>query len=250
MEQYKGDFIDFLLDAEALKIGRFKLKSGRISPYFINTGDLSDGKSLSELGLYYAAGINDALVSGDLPDFDLVFGPAYKGIPLASTTAISLFRDYGINRGYAFDRKEAKEHGEGTGEECKEPVELKGMDLQKIKIVGRRIQNGMGVLLLDDVLTTGKTKNDAIELLDNCATDLKYQGLFISGNRQEVGASGKSAVEEFESATGIKVYSVVDLVEIVNHLTETEKVTPEKRAEFLAYVERYGTEEAKDALLV
>jgi len=237
MEDYKEIFIDFLLKKEALKIGEFKLKSGRMSPYFINTGMFDDGFGIRELGNSYADKIADKFKP---EEFDIIFGPAYKGIPLAVATAISLSRDFGINKGYAFNRKEPKGHGEATKE-----------DRQKNWLVGSEIKEGSKILMLDDVVTTGGTKYEAINLLNSVADYLKYPGLVIAVDRQEVGGTEKSqlsAVEEFQRNTGIAVEPIVTISEIMEHLWGNRKITEDNRRRLESYLIEYGTEEAKRRL--
>jgi len=240
MEIYKRDFIDFLLDKEALKIGEFKLKSGRISPYFINTGMFDDGKSIGSLGYYYAAKIADRFKE----DFDIIFGPAYKGIPLSVTTTIALSKDFGINKGYAFNRKESKGHGEATKQ-----------DIQKNWIVGHKIENNDRILIIDDVFTTGGTKYESIDLLNRVADNLEYPGLIIAVDRQELGG-GKSldsltkisAIEDFEKKTRIPVDSIVDISEIIDYLWDAQKISASDKQRLEDYLRTYGTEEAKGGL--
>ena len=222
MEEYKQKFIDFLLDKEALKIGEFTLKSGMISPYFVNTGMFDDGESIGKLGYFYAAKIADKF--GE--EFDIVFGPAYKGIPLSVTTTIALNRDFGINKGYSFNRKEPKGHGEATK--------------QKNWIVGHKIEDGSRILMIDDVFTTGGTKYESIDLLNSVADNLHYVGLIIAVDREEVGEDGKSAIKQFEEKTGIPVDSIVSISEIINYLWDAKKITASDKQRLEEYLRKYG----------
>lgn len=230
MEAYKREFIDFLLEKEVLKIGEFTLKSGRKSPYFINTGVVDDGKSIGNLGYFYAAKIMDRFNG----EFDIVFGPAYKGIPLAIATTIALTREFRSNKGYAFDRKEPKGHGEATN--------------QKNLIVGHEIENNSRVLIIDDVFTTGSTKYDSIRLLNDVADNLQYIGLVIAVDREEIGEDGKNAIKEFEEKTGIPVESIVTIREIIAYVEDTKRISKKEIHLFKEYLRKYGTREAKDAL--
>ena len=235
MEEYKQKFIEFLLDKEALKIGEFKLKSGRISPYFVNTGMFDDGESIGKLGYFYAAKIADKF---DSEEFDIIFGPAYKGIPLSVTTTISLSSDFGINKGYSFNRKEPKSHGEATKH-----------DRQKNWIVGHKIEDGSKILIIDDVFTTGGTKYEAIDLLNSIADNLHYIGLIIAVDREEVGEDGKSAIKQFEEKTGIPVDSIVSISEIINYLWDAKKITASDKQRLEEYLKKYGIEEVKRRLI-
>ncbi len=241
MEAYQKQFIEFLLETGALKLSSetedFSLKSGRRSPWFVNLGDFSDGVSARELGRAYAGRIQALL-----PDLSgtLLFGPAYKGIPLAVATSIAL-GEAGKAIGFAFDRKEVKAHGEATG-----------ADLQKQMIVGSKIPDGTKIVILDDVLTTGATKNDALELLGKVAKNLQYPGLVIGVDRQEVGIDGVSAVQKFAEQNKIPVVSIVNAVEVFQYLKELSKekayVDPRALERISNYLRVYGTSQARKEL--
>lgn len=232
MEQYKKDFIDFLLSTNSLKIGEdFTLKSKRLSPYFINVGDFNEGSSIDMLGQAYASA-----VQGLGQEVDILFGPAYKGIPLAVTTSIALSKK-GRKVGFAFDRKEAKDHGEVTNK----------ADLQKAMIVGKKIQNGSRIILLDDVFTTGDTKYETVELLGKLADNLQYPALVIAVDRQEVGIDGKSAIDEFTQKTGIPIASIVSTSEIYQHLKTKQDLNQKDVERIATYLRVYGTEIARKA---
>jgi len=238
MQAYKQNFVDFLLKKEALKIGEFKLKSGRMSPYFINTGMFDDGKSIGDLGHFYAAKIADRFKS---EEFDIVFGPAYKGIPLAVETAAALSKDFNINKGYTFNRGEPKDHGEGTEK-----------DIQKNWLVGHKISDGDRILILDDVITTGTTKYDAIDLLNKVAKNIQYVGLVIAVDRQEVAGfeeSQLSAAEEFQKKTGMGVEPIVTINEIIEHLWDHKdkisQISLNEKHRLESYIKEFGTEEAR-----
>jgi orotate phosphoribosyltransferase len=225
MEEYKQEFIKFLLETGALKFGEFTLKSGRISPYFINTGMFDDGKSIAKLGYFYASKIKECV--GE--DFDILFGPSYKGIPLALTTSIALASNFNINRGYTFDRKEAKEHGD------------------KGALVGHKIDDGNRIVILDDVFTTGKTKEDTVSLLKGIAS-AKFKCVVIAVDRQETVADGKSAIKEFEKKYNIPVESIVTISEIKDFLHNKEingkvYIDDEIKEKLDNYAAQYGVKE-------
>jgi len=233
MDKYKQSFIDFLLETKSLKVGAdFTLKSKRLSPYFINVGDFNEGETISRLGQAYATAIEN---SGK--EVDILFGPAYKGIPLALATSIALASN-GRNVGFAFDRKEEKDHGEVTNK----------ADLQKAILVGKNISNGAKVIILDDVFTTGNTKYEAIDLINKLAENVDYTAVVIAVNRQEVGINGVSAIDEFTAKTGIPVPSIVKITDIYNHLKTKSNLNQKDVERIATYLRVYGTKEARDAL--
>ncbi|MBU4484232.1 orotate phosphoribosyltransferase [bacterium] len=227
MEQYKKDFIDFLLAKNALRIGDFTLKSGRKSPYFINTGMFDDGESIGRLGYFYAAKINDQFKTND---YDLIFGPAYKGIPLSVATSVALSKDFKINKGYLFDRKVPKDHGEGTAK-----------DIQKNWIVGSKIEDSSRLIMIDDVFTTGGTKYDTIELLKKISDSAKFVGLIIAVDRMETGVDGKNAIAEFTAKTSIPVHAIVTIREIIDYLGNSKKITESDKQRLEDYLTQYRT---------
>ena len=230
MEKYKEDFADFLLSNEALKTdGPFKLKSGRESPYFVNTGVLADGKGIGTLGYFYASNINSSF---DKEDYDVLFGPAYKGIPLVVTTAVSLVEVFDTSKRFLFDRKVPKKHGEATTTE----------EFSKNWLIGN-IKDGDRVLIVDDVFTTGKTKYDSIELLNKCAKNLKFVGMVISVDRQEVDEGKTSAIEDFVKKTDIPVEPIINIAEIIECLGD--RLSNSDRGNMAEYLKKYGTLEAK-----
>lgn len=190
---YKQQFIKFMVDNGVLKFGEFTLKSGRKAPYFINTGNYKTGAQLSKLGDYYAQCIVDNGVEAQT-----LVGPAYKGIPLAVTTAISLFNKFGKDLNYCFDRKEVKDHGEG------------GL------FVGKQLTGGEKVILIEDVMTSGKALREMLPKLKQTA-DIEIVGMIISVDRMERGLeSNLSAVQEVYREFGVKVYPIVTMADIIN----------------------------------
>ena len=194
MQKYKEEFIEFLVEKNALKFGEFTLKSGRKSPYFINTGMFKDGKGISKLALYYAKAIQENFGK----EFDVLFGPAYKGIPLSVATSIKL-AELEVNKGYAFNRKESKDHGE------------------KGDIIGTELNENSRVLIIDDVITAGTAVRETLDLL-KAEGNPKIIGIIISVNRKEKGTEKKSAIQELEETLKIKIVSVIDFDDIVKHL--------------------------------
>ena len=198
MEQYKQEFIEFMVDCDVLKFGEFTLKSGRKSPFFMNAGAYVTGSQLKKLGEYYAKAIHDKY--GD--DFDVLFGPAYKGIPLATSVSGALARNYGIDKPFFFNRKEAKDHGEGGS------------------IVGYKPQDGDRVIIIEDVITAGTAIRETMPVLKSCA-DVKVTDMFISVNRCEIGQNpGKTAVMEVGEEFGIKVHALVTVQDIREYLAD------------------------------
>ena len=190
---YKQQFIKFMVENGVLKFGEFTLKSGRKAPYFINTGNYKSGAQLSKLGEYYAQCIADNGIKADT-----LVGPAYKGIPLAVTTAVSLYNKHGIDLDYCFDRKEVKDHGEG------------GL------FVGKQLSNGEKVIIIEDVMTSGKALRELLPKL-KASADVEIAGMVISVDRMERGLeSNLSAVQEVYKEFGVKVYSIVTMADIID----------------------------------
>jgi len=191
MKTYKRNFLELAMQLGVLKFGKFTLKSGRKSPYFFNAGLFNTGQAASNLGQYYANAIVDSGI-----EFDVIFGPAYKGIPIATLSAAALAEHHQINKPFSYNRKEQKEHGEGG------------------VIVGAPL-NGK-VLIIDDVITAGTAVKEAFNLIKK--SNAKIAGLVISLDRQEIGESGKSAVQELEDNFDIPVVSIAkldDLIELI-----------------------------------
>ena len=209
MEQYQKDFVDFTLETGVLKFGEFTLKSGRISPYFFNAGLFNTGSHLSQLGVFYAKAIEASGL-----EFDVLFGPAYKGIPLATATAIALNDSLGRNIPYSFNRKEAKDHGEGGS------------------IVGHPLDGD--ILIIDDVITAGTAIREAQDIIT--ANGAKTKGVIVALDRQEKGNGKLSAIQEVEEIFGITVLSIINLSHIVDYLKDS------KNKETLQSIEDYRAE--------
>jgi orotate phosphoribosyltransferase len=224
---YKKDFVAFLIRSEALLFGEFTLKSGRISPYLVNTGKFDTGGKIGTLGGYYASCIVDLMDKGLIPkDIDVVFGPAYKGIPLAVATSIALSEKFDLDVGYSFNRKEDKDHGEGGN------------------LVGRKLKDGDKVLILDDVITAGTAIREVLPIVKNAA-DIEIVGMVFSVDRMERGRSEKSAVAEVREHLGVGVFPIVTVLDIVDSLeggaaTVATGSQRETIAAMRTYLEAYG----------
>ena len=193
MQDYKKEFIEFAIARNVLRFGEFTLKSGRVSPYFFNAGLFNTGGDLAKLGRFYAAALQAANV-----DFDVLFGPAYKGIPIATTTAVALANDHNRDVPYCFNRKEAKTHGEGGN------------------LVGSPLQGN--IMLVDDVITAGTAIRESMQLIEQ--HDANLAGVLIALDRQEKGQGELSAIQEVERDFGTKVISIVSLADVVDYLAE------------------------------
>ncbi len=212
----KKEFIEFMMSADVLRFGEFKTKSGRLSPYFVNTGNYRTGKQIDTLGKFYAQCIKEAC--GD--DFTAMFGPAYKGIPLATAAAGALAREYGIDKPYFFNRKEAKDHGEGGS------------------LVGYQPKDGDKIIIIEDVITAGTAVRETVPILMNAAK-VTVNDMFISVNRCEVGQNaGKTAVMEVKEEFGIDVHAIVTVKDIREYLAG-EGTYGEMLKKMDAYMEQY-----------
>ena len=227
MQDYQRRFVDFLVERGAFRLGQFTLKSGRVSPTFVNTGLVDDGMGLLRLGEAYAGRLLDA-VGAD--GFDAVFGPAYKGVPLAVATAIAL-AGRGVVKPYLFDRKERKTHGEEASAKA---------DAASL-LVGHRPAPGSRLALVDDVLTTGATKYEAVTLLRSLVEGARFPALVIAVDRQETGPDGRGACDAFAADTGIPVAPVVTMTEVLSHLDATGRLPAADRVRCVDYLARYGT---------
>lgn len=197
----KKKFIEFMIKSDVLRFGEFKTKSGRLTPYFVNTGNYKTGKQISILGKFYAKLIKDTC--GD--NFDCMFGPAYKGIPLVTTTAVSLATEHNIDKPYFFNRKEIKDHGEGGN------------------LVGYQPKDNDNIIIIEDVITAGTAIRETMPILKNSA-NVNVTHMFISVNRCEVGnVEGKTAIMEVSDEFGIKVHSIISVKDIYEYLKEQQK---------------------------
>lgn len=223
MEQYKQEFIEFMVESDVLKFGEFTLKSGRKSPFFMNAGAYVTGTQLRKLGEYYAKAIHDTYGL----DFDVLFGPAYKGIPLSVAAAIAFSELYGKDIRYCSNRKEAKDHGD-TG-----------------ILLGSKLKDGDRVVIIEDVTTSGKSIEETFPVI-KAQADVKVRGLMVSLNRMEVGKGGKiSALDEIKELYGFDANAIVTMEEVVEYLYNREcqgKVVIDRtlKAAIGAYYEQYG----------
>ncbi|PFG45521.1 orotate phosphoribosyltransferase [Vibrio sp. ES.051] len=193
MKAYQREFIEFALEKEVLKFGEFTLKSGRKSPYFFNAGLFNTGRDLARLGRFYAAALADSGI-----EFDVLFGPAYKGIPIATTTAVALADHHDLDTPYCFNRKEAKNHGEGGN------------------LVGSALEGR--IMLVDDVITAGTAIRESMEIIQASGADLA--GVLVAIDREEKGKGELSAIQEVERDFGCAVISIVSLGDLVTYLAE------------------------------
>ncbi|EDQ00578.1 orotate phosphoribosyltransferase [Shewanella benthica] len=212
MKAYQREFIEFAIERKVLIFGEFTLKSGRISPYFFNAGLFNTGRDLARLGRFYATALVDSGI-----EHDLLFGPAYKGIPIATTTAVALYEHHDIDIPYCFNRKEKKQHGEGGS--------LVGSELK-----GR-------VMLVDDVITAGTAIRESMEIIQ--AHDASLAGVLIALDRQEKGKGELSAIQEVERDFGCEIISIIKLGDLINYLSEKSGMEAQL-ASVSAYRDKYG----------
>lgn len=222
MQAHQREFVDLMLECDVLRFGEFTTKSGRKTPYFIDTGRFRTGSQLARLARFYAQAIDARLGDG----FDLLFGPAYKGIPLCAAVAVALWERHARDVGYCYNRKEAKDHGEGG------------------RLVGQVPRNGDRVLVVEDVITAGTSVRETLPLL-RAAADVRVVGLVVSVDRMERGASGRSALSEMHDEFGLHAFAVVTIDEILAYLrgrTLGGRVVLDEtlHARCLAYRAEYG----------
>lgn len=218
---YKEQFIEFLVTQGGLLFGDFTLKSGRKCPYFLNIGKFNTGSAITKLGQFYAQALRENAI-----DFDIVFGPAYKGIPLSVATAMMYSQEFNQNVGFSFNRKEVKDHGEG------------GL------IVGASLQPDSKVVIVDDVMTAGTALRESLDILKNSGNP-HIQGVLIAVDRMEKGQGNKSAIQEIYELFNIPVYSIINLDDIVQYLYQREvngtiHLDDEKMAKIKEYRQRWG----------
>lgn len=212
MQTYQQQFIEFALSRQVLKFGEFVLKSGRVSPYFFNAGLFNTGEDLAKLGQFYAEAIHAKQL-----EYDVIFGPAYKGIPIASAAAIALYHHFAINKPVCFNRKEAKDHGEGGN------------------LIGSPLQGN--VLLIDDVITAGTAIRESMQLIN--AHQATLSGVMIALDRQEKGKGDLSAIQEVEHDYGCQVSSIITFENLLTYLQQSKQYA-EFLPKMLAYRQQYG----------
>ena len=224
---YKQEFIQFMVRSGVLTFGDFTAKSGRKTPYFINTGNYKTGAQAARLGEFYA----QCLLENIPGHVDALFGPAYKGIPLAVATAVALANRHGRDLNYCFNRKEAKDHGEGGS------------------MVGYKLRDGDKVVIIEDVITAGTAMRETLPLLKTAASNIEVVGVIISVDRTERGRGDKSAIQEMREEFGIPVYPIVTAREIIDALYNVEVdgkvyIDDAVKAKMEAYLAQYGVKEA------
>lgn len=201
--EYKKDFIEFMVCSGVLTFGEFMTKSGRKSPYFINTGNYKTGRQLAGLGNFYAHCIMENMNKGNLKkDITALFGPAYKGIPISVTTAVALAENYDFDVNYCSSRKEIKDHGEGGS------------------LLGYQLKSGDSVLIVEDVITAGTAMRETVPILKELGVSI--EGLIVSVDRMERGAGRKTAIEELKEEYGISTYPIITVRDIITHLHQKE----------------------------
>ncbi|MCL2372540.1 MAG: orotate phosphoribosyltransferase [Defluviitaleaceae bacterium] len=223
MNNYKGEFIEFMALSGVLTFGEFKTKSGRLSPYFVNTGNYRTGLQISKLGEYYASCYMDVVGK----PVSALYGPAYKGIPLAVTTAAALFQKHNLDIPFCFNRKEAKDHGEGG------------------TMIGHQPKAGDNMVIIEDVITAGTALRETMDILGQVASDITVEALIIQVDRMERATGELSAVQQAKLDFGIPVHSIVTVQDILSHLYNREVagkvlVDDAMKAKIEAYLKEYG----------
>jgi orotate phosphoribosyltransferase len=226
MEAYKAEFIEFMVRSGVLTFGDFVTKSGRKTPFFINTGNYNTGEQMERLGHFYAAAIRETMGA----EFDNLYGPAYKGIPLCVAAATALWKEHGHNVTYTFNRKEAKDHGEGGS------------------LIGHRYRGGERVVIVEDVVTAGTSVRETVEILKAAVPAPKrvdLRAVVVSADRMERGQTDRSALAEIAETLGVRTFAIVTLDEIVTHLHNREVdgrviLTDEIHARIQEYRAQYG----------
>ncbi len=223
MQQYKRDFIDFMVRSGVLTFGDFTAKSGRKTPYFVNAGNYDNGAQIGELGRYYAKALNEHLGA----EFDNLYGPAYKGIPLCVTTSIALAESYEHTVTFTFNRKEAKDHGEGGS------------------LVGYKYKGGERSVIIEDVTTAGTSVRESIPLMKSISDSVNIIALIVSVDRQEKGKGNRAALTELAEEFGIETFAIVTIDEIIEHLKDNtvdgnQILDEELLGRIEAYREQYG----------
>ena len=216
LPEFKQEFVKFLIRSNVLTFGKFKTKSGRDTPYFLNLGNIRDGESINRLGEFYA----HAIVHEIGIDFDNLYGPAYKGISLVVATSIALHRLYSKNVTFSFNRKEAKDHGE------------KGI------IIGHQYQNGDRVVIVEDVITAGTSIYESVPLLNSLA-EINLRAVVVSADRQERGNSDKSALEEISETFNITAFGIITIEEIIDYLYQRE-------IDGIIYIDKHSIDKIQD----
>lgn len=220
MEEYKKEFVEFMLSCEALKFGDFTLKSGRKSPFFMNAGAYVTGRQLHELATYYAKAIHDNFGL----DFDVLFGPAYKGIPLAVATTMAIYELYGKEVRYCSNRKEIKDHGD-TG-----------------ILLGSKLKDGDRVVMIEDVTTSGKSMEETVPIVRSQA-NVEIVGLIVSLDRNEKGKGNKTALKEVSELYNFKTSAIVSMKEVIEILKEDNKLDDDLLSRINNYYLEYGPTE-------
>ena len=225
MTNYKGQFIEFMARSGVLTFGEFKTKSGRLSPYFVNTGNYRTGAQIAKLGEYYASCYMEKVGK----PVNVLYGPAYKGIPLVVSAATSLYRSHGLDIPFCFNRKEAKTHGEG------------GI------MIGQTPKQGDSIVIIEDVITAGTALRETMDILKNEVGDVKIEALIIQADRMERMTGELSAVQQVEKDFGIAVHSIVNVRDIIEHMHGREidgkvLLDDEVLAKMNAYLQEYGVQ--------